>query len=237
MPALDDFYLFPRLTAASFYIGKNLELLNGATLRWNSDIRRYSKNQVQANSTSDHRYQIGFSARAIVDPLYNPSGIVVKVQDLVRAFFQGAINAQHGKAIFGIGPQGAASNIDLPNGWIGWRAIYTALSVQPTWEAFYSGKNGIVTSITDSGLACDTPRLLQIVLNGVNQTIQWYADGVLVKTYSPAADDVGGQLVAGASRESVHWVCSSSSGVASGASFDYLMLGAPTVTMQYPDAA
>jgi hypothetical protein len=235
VPALDDFYLFPRLTGGSFYVGKNLELLSGATLRWNSDIKRYSKNQTQSASISDHRYQIGFAARAIVDPLYKPSGMVVKVQDLVRAFFSGATNAQRGKAVFAIGQQNWASNIDILKDNIGWRAIYTQLNVQPTWEAFYANKDGTVTSITDSGLKCDVPRLLQIVLNGINQTIQWYIDGVLAKTYSPAADDVGGQVAAGV-RESVHWICANSSGVV-GASFDYLMLGAPTVTVQYPDAA
>lgn len=232
---VDDFLLYPQLTAAQLFVGKNTELLSGATSRWNADIKRYSMNQTQAASVSDHRYQIGMSARSLVDPLFPPSGIVVKVQDLVRAFFQGAINAQVGKALFLMGPQVASSVSTFDIASLGWRAAYGAVGVQPTWVTQYSSKNGGILRSVDSGLTCDVPRLLSWVLDGKNQVIRWYANGVLVDTYAPSSGEVGGQNTL-VGRESIHWICNCSSGVVAGSSFDYKMLGAPTVTIQFPDA-
>lgn len=235
MSNVDDFYCYPQLVAAQMFVGKNTELLSGATSRWNADIKRYSMNQTQSVSVSDHRYQIGMSARALVDPLFPPSGIIVKVQDLVRAFFQGAINVQVGKALFIIGPQVASSVATFDIASLGWRAAYSNLNVQPTWITQYSSKNGGILRSVDSGLSCDVPRLLSFVLDGKLQQIRWYANGVLVDTYSPSSGEVGGQNTL-VGRESIHWIVNSSSGVANASSFDYKMLGAPVVTVQFPDA-
>lgn len=234
MSNVDDFYCFPRPQGGTF-VGKDTELVGGAVLRWNADIKRYSKNQTQSSSTSANRFQVGFSPKALVDPLYPPSGIVVKVQDLVRASFAGIDNAQHAKAVFTVGPQAGSSVSTFEKGCIGWAAQYGGAG-QPTWFTRYSSKDGAITRQVDSGLQCDTLRQLSIVFDGKNQQIRWYANGVLVDTYSPSSGEVGGQTTL-TGRDSIQFICSSSNGNPGfGAQFDYLMLGVPLMTVQYPEA-
>lgn len=234
---VDQFYHYPRIEAASSYVGKSSAFQPSSTTRWNADIKRYSRNLTTAGSAFADRYQIGMSARALVDPLYPPSGIIVKVQDLVRAFFKGAINAQTSKAvIFMAGQQGgSAAAIEIAA--IGWSARHVNFGVQPTWFTEYSSKNGGIVRQIDSGLQCDTPRLLSWVLDGKNQQIRWYANGVLVDTYSPSAGEVGGQNTL-LGRETITYLLNRSGGVtpADDATLDFLMLGAPLVTIQFPDA-
>jgi hypothetical protein len=232
---VDDFYIWPRLTSGVTYIGNNNELLGGATTRWNSDIKRYSKNQTQASAVSAHRFMFGMSPRALVDPLYAPSGIIVKVQDLVRAFFQGATNIQPGKAVLCLGPQAGSSVATVEIATVGWRAVYTNLGLQPTWITQFSSKDGSFVRQIDSGLTCDVPRLLSFILDGKTQTIRWYANGVLVDSFAPSSGQVGGQN-SSVGRDSLQYICNCTSGVVAGSSFDYMMLGAPLVTIQFPDA-
>lgn len=234
---VDQFYHYPRIEAASSYVGKSSSFQPSSTNRWNADIKRYSRNLTTSGSAFAERFQIGMSARALVDPLFPPSGIIVKVQDLVRAFFKGAINAQTSKCIFFMAGQQGGSAAAIEIAAIGWGARHTSFGVQPTWFTQYTSKTGGVVRQVDSGLQCDTPRLLSWVLDGKLQQIRWYANGVLVDTYSPSSGEVGGQNTL-LGRESITYLCNRAGGVSPGddATFDFLMLGAPLVTVQFPDA-
>jgi hypothetical protein len=230
---VDDFYAFPRADGGNQYIGKAASTAGGANT-WNTDILRYSRKINLGTSIALHRLNIGLTPRALVDPLFPPTGIIVKLQDLVRAFFTGPLNAQHGKCYFAIGPSGGSSADTPPVALVGFRAFYSVLGVNPTWTTIYTSKDGSIVRTVDTGLQCDTMRLLSVVFDGKLQQIRWYANGVLVDTYSPSSGEVGGQTTT-VGNDVVMWLATSSStgGIAN---MDGLMLPAPLITIQFPDA-
>lgn len=230
---VDDFLLWPRTDGLGNFIGKHSAGAGGAQF-WAADIFRYCRRIQIGTSGVVQRTGLGISPRALVDPLFPPSGIILKVQDIVRAFFSGALNAQHGKCYFGIGPFVISTADPPPASFVGWRAFYNVLNVQPTWSTLYSNKDGTITRLIDSGLTCDVQRTLSTVFDGKTQTIRWYANGVLVDTYAPSSGEVGGQVTS-LGNDCVGWgAMSSATGAV--ATIDFLMLPAPTITIQFPDA-
>ena len=198
---------------SSAMIGKGAFLITGVpTLQWNATLKRYTREGLVNGSIVSERYQSYIEPRAIVDPRYPPTGLVVRLSDTLHLLVTGGPPPWSGicyaRMSFGFranaGAMSSANTNQTP--FIGFRLDLLPNSnvANPTWKADYVNWDSSVRRSTDTGITSGTPRHMMVELDGIAQKIRWYIDGVLVDTYSPVANDVGGQPAAGPSEWSVH---------------------------------
>lgn len=227
---------FPRFDRTQ-WIGKDVSLgwPNSAT-SWQSDMKRYCRTMTEnGTALKQELFQAAIEPRGFVDPSLGQSGQVIRISDMIRVVFTGAIAAQQAKANFMVGQNLEATNNSLPNAKIGFQCQYGVLNVQPNWFAYYSSFDGSVRSNIDTGVACNGPHLLTIELDASTNKVNWYIDGVLKATFSPAAGTAPGQNATTAYFPVAWLVYGGSTGGANNAKMDFLMGGVPLLSHQFTD--
>jgi hypothetical protein len=225
------------------WIGKAVQSGAGTSNQWDAVLKRYCRLMAPGATTQgSDALQIDIEPKAIIDPIFPPSGIIVTVQDVVKAVFAGPFNAQQGIAFFGIGHPTDITNAPNPWGKIGFRCYYAGAGVQPTWVAYFNNLDGTALFKVDSGVLVNAPHLLKIELDGALQQVRWWIDGVLVASLYPAAGTGPGQsglnqngFADPASNFHVLWYAFGGADALATIVFNYSMSGLPFVTEQFSD--
>lgn len=210
------------------FIGKAQTLITGVpTVQWNPVIKRYSRQGSVSASIITERLQQFFEPRALVDPRYPPCGLVVRLSDILHVDIAGVPPwgpTTYARSSFGFRANpGNMSNLNTnQTPFIGFRLdlLGNTSVVNPTWKTDYVNWDSSVRRSVDTLITSSPPRHLMIELSGVDQKIRWFIDGVLVDTYAPVANDVGGQNVVAPAEWAVDTEVSGSGGA-----------GFPTITL------
>lgn len=187
---------------ASALLGKAATLTTGApTVQWNPTLRRYSRQGVVSASQLQERIQIWLEPRSIVDPRYPACGLVLRARNTLHCLVTGGPppwgGSSYGRCTWGFRAQPgnlSSANVNGPP-FIGFRLDLLGGSnvANPTWKTDFVNWNSTTRRAIDTGITSGTMRDLMVELSGVDQKIRWYIDNNLVDTYTPTADDVGGQ--------------------------------------------
>lgn len=156
-----------------------------------------------ASSGLTERIQSFVEPRAIVDPRYPKSGLVLYLRDTLQLLVTGGPPPWgniYGRASFGFRAATGSLSSANTNGqpFIGFRLDLLPNSnvADPTWKADFVNWDSSSRTSVDTGLRSGTMRNLAVELNGPDQTIRWYVDGLLVRSLKPAPGDCGGQNAA-----------------------------------------
>ncbi len=225
---------FPRLDRTQ-WIGKDVSAgYPNSAVSWQADVKRYSRTMTATNTLKQELFNAALEPRAYIGRGSTPGNVSVKIADVVRCVFAGALNAQRAKGNFMVGQVLEASNTILPVAKMGFNCVYDTLNVQPNWFVYYSNFDGTVVFQQDTLIRCDIPHLLTLELDGVLQQVRWYVDGTLIATYVPIAGTEPGQ--SGTTRLfPIQWNIYGSANGASTGKMDFLMGGVPLVTHSFLD--
>jgi hypothetical protein len=191
---------------------------NAPTNQWDAGLKRYCRRFLTNTSIVTERLQNFIEPRAIVDPRYPKSGLVLYLRDTVHLLVTGGPPPWgniYGRCSFGFrantGGMSSANANQTP--FIGFRLDLLPNSgvADPTWKADFVNWDSTQRTSVDTGITSGTMRNLTVELNGPDQTIRWYVDGLLVRSLKPAAGDCGGQNAAPA-----EWALSTECSVFSG---------------------
>jgi hypothetical protein len=214
----------------SALLGKATSLTSGApTNQWDATLRRYTRRGLVSSSAVTDRIQEWIEPRAIVDPRYPPSGLVLRIRNTMHMLVTGFVapvwaGASYSRASWGFRAQPGNLNSLNQNQtpFIGFRLdlLGGTAVLDPTWKTDFVNWDKSVRRSVDTNLNSGAVRDFMVELNGVDQTIRWYVDNQLVDSYKPASGDVGGQNLTPA-----EWTICSEVSASSG--------GVPTPTMQF----
>lgn len=232
LAAITSFPRYDRNSGAQ-WLGKDVSAGWGlSSASWFSDIKRYGRHLTGA-SLNQEVYNAAIEPRAFVDPSIGPSGTLIRIADMMRASFAGAVSGNPARASLMIGQPFETSANTIPPAKIGFQAVYNVLNVQPSWSAYYSNFDGSVRQVIDTGLRCDIARYLVLELDGVLQQIRWYIDNVLVATFNAPAGTAPGQ---NATTRAFPIIWHTYGGASGGTSLlDFLLGGVPLVSVQASD--
>ncbi|HJQ27689.1 MAG TPA: hypothetical protein VKA60_27645 [Blastocatellia bacterium] len=201
-PPPQKILLFRRWDATAL-LGESGILTTGVpTNQWDAEIRRYCRRGFVNSSGVTERMAVFVEPRAIVDPRYSKSGLVLYARDALQLTVTGGPPPWgniYGRVTYGF--RAAAGNLSSANTngtpFIGFRLDLLPNSnvADPTWKADFVNWDSTQRTSVDSGITSSQIRNMAVELNGPDQTIRWWIDGVMVRSLKPTANDVGGQNV------------------------------------------
>lgn len=185
---------------------------SGAGNTWQTTLKRYCRFLTATNTSASERYTSFMEPRGFLDQRYGSITGVMRLRDTLACLMSGgtAGNSHYGALLFGfVGStlNGPPAGIPLQNGdpwapFLGFRVHYSAaLDVETSndvnWRCYFvddtlTQRHDFVTSV-DSRNSHD----LLLELDSETGTINWYIDGILVSTYTPASNEVSGQSASG----------------------------------------
>lgn len=246
-PGAPELILDYRRWDASLLLGKATQLSTGApTAQWDPILRRYTRRGFVASSGVSERTQQWLEPRAIIDPRYPATGLIVRLRSVLhlRLIDNGAgipgLPGNYIRCAYGFaaqpGNRSSLNNNQKP--FIGIRLDLLGGTgvTDPTWHTDYVNWDATQRRSIDTGLKATAIHDVMIELNGADQKVRWYFDNELVDTYAPTADDVGGQNTTPAEWAGLHEVTASSVGAAPTAVFSWNLGVGPLTTVTYHDA-
>lgn len=247
LPEAPELIIDYRRWDASLLLGKATQLTTGApTNQWDPILRRYTRRGFVSASGVTERTQQWIEPRAIIDPRYPPTGLILRIRSALhlRLIDNGAgvpgLLGNYIRCAYGFAAQpglrSSLNNNQKP--FIGIRLDLLGGTgiTDPTWHTEYVNWDQSQRRSIDTGIKATTVRDVMVELSGVDQKVRWYFDNELVDTYAPTADDVGGQNTTPAEWVGLHEVVASAVGAAPTAVFSWNLGAGPLTTVTYHDA-
>jgi hypothetical protein len=230
-----------------------IQVLVSTLAIWDATIKRYARLVGVANGARAFYYRAFLEPRALADPRYGLAPIKTRIRETLLctygafgntthdALYEWGLSASTTTAAGGAQTQGNLAYMPF----IGFRAYFHRVFNGATpvlyWRTYFTDPdNGVLRQTITSFDAKDIPRDLMIELDSETGTVNWYIDGTLVDSYTPASGEWPGQgaaIVIGEWR--LHYIVSAVSGATApnltASLYTHMGPCSPSGSMEYVD--